>query len=149
MNHMPVERWAAVIWEKDLLSGRGTVTTGSEAFGHFPVSWSARTQTPEGKTSPEELLAAAHASCYAMAFSSTLAKRGTPPDELQVKAVCTFDRVGDGWKVTTMNLEVHGRVPGIDQAQFEEAAKAGEKGCPISNAIRNNVEIKLTAKLLQ
>ena len=145
---LPVQRWAAVIWEKDLLSGRGTVTTGSEAFGHFQVSWSARTQTPEGKTSPEELLAAAHASCFAMAFSSTLAKRGTPPEELQVKAVCSFDKVGDGWKVTTMDLEVHGRVPGIDQAQFEEAARAGEKGCPISNAIRNNVEIKLTAKLL-
>ncbi len=145
---MAVQRWAAVIWEKDLLSGSGTVTTGSEALGNFPVSWSARTQTPEGKTSPEELLAAAHASCYAMAFSSTLAKRGTPPDELQVKAVCTFDRVGDAWKVTTMDLTVHGRVKGINQAQFEEAAKAGENGCPISNAIRNNVEIKLTAKLL-
>ncbi len=124
------------------------MTTGSEAFGHFQVSWSARTQTPEGKTSPEELLAAAHASCYAMALSSTLAKRGTPPEELQVKAVCSFDKVGDGWKVTMMDLEVHGRVSGIDQARFEEAAKAGEKGCPISNAIRNNVEIKLTAKLL-
>ncbi len=145
---MPVERWAAVIWEKDLLSGRGTVTTGSEALGHFPVSWSARVETPGGKTSPEELLAAAHASCYAMAFSSTLSKRGTPSEELQVKAVCTFDKMPEGWRVTKMDLEVHGRVPGIDQAQFEEAAREGEKGCPISNALRNNVQITVTAKLL-
>ena len=143
---MAAQRRADVVWEGDLISGRGAVKVGTGVFSEFPVTWAARTEEPGGKTSPEELLAAAHASCYAMALSSTLAKRGTPPQRLNVSAVCTFEKV-DGWKVTTMELTARAKVPGIDQAQFEDAAKAGEKGCPISNAIRNNVEIKLIAKL--
>jgi len=144
---MAAQRKASVIWEKDLLSGSGKVKFDSGALPETPVTWVARTEQPGGKTSPEELLAAAHASCYAMAFSSTLAKRGTPPRRLDVTAVCTFDKVGDKWKVTTMELRVIGEVPGINQAQFEEAARAGEAGCPISNALRNNVEIRLNAQL--
>ncbi len=144
---MPVQRSAEVVWERDLLSGRGNVSVGSGALARFPVSWSARTEAPQGMTSPEELLAAAHASCYAMAFSSTLAKRQTPPEVLNVTAVCTFDRFEGGWKVTRMNLSVRGRVPGLNQAQFEEAARAAEQGCPISNALRNNLDIALTVKL--
>lgn len=144
---MAALRRADAVWEGDLLNGRGTVKVGTGVFPEFPVTWAARTEEPGGKTSPEELLAAAHASCYAMALSSTLAKRGTPPKRLNVTAVCTLDKVEGAWKVTTMELTVRGNVPGLDQAKFEDAAQAGEKGCPISNAIRNNVKIKLTAKL--
>ncbi len=144
---MAAQRRADVVWEGDLLSGRGAVKVGTGVFPEFPVTWGARTEEPGGKTSPEELLAAAHASCYAMALSSTLTKRGTPPQRLNVSAVCTFDKVEGAMKVTRMELTVKGKVPDLNQAQFEDAAKAGEKGCPISNAIRNNVEIELTANL--
>ncbi len=142
-----VQRSAIVVWEKDLLKGAGTVTVGSGAFRQFPVTWASRTEDSGSKTSPEELLAAAHASCYAMALSATLARRGTPPERLDVTAVYSFERVGDGWKVTTSELSVKGRVPGFDETMFGEAARAAEKTCPISNAIRNNVEIKLSASL--
>jgi len=135
------------MWEKDLLKGSGIVAVGSGVFRQLPVTWASRTEDPGGKTSPEELLAAAHASCYAMALSATLARRGTPPERLDVTAVCSFERVGDGWKVTTSELSVKGRVPGFDKAAFEEVARAAEKTCPISNAIQNNVEIKLSASL--
>ncbi len=100
-----------------------------------------------GAGSPEELLAAAHASCYAMALSATLARKRTPPERLNVTAKCTFDKVGDGFKVTTMELTVRGKVPTLQASAFQEAAQAAEKACPISNAIRNNVEIKLSATL--
>ncbi len=142
-----VQRTASVVWEKDLLKGAGTVTTGSGAFRQFPVTWASRTEDSGGKTSPEELLAAAHASCYAMALSATLARRGTPPERLDVTAVCSFERVGDGWKVTTSELSVRGRVVGLDERMFQDVARAAEKTCPISNAIRNNVEVRLSASL--
>jgi osmotically inducible protein OsmC len=144
---MAAQRRADVVWEKDLLTGSGKVKFGSGAIPEVPVTWVARTEQPGGKTSPEELLAASHASCFAMAFSSTLAKAGTPPKQLNVTAIATFDKVADKWKVTTMDLNVRGQVPGIDQAKFEEIAKTAEAGCPISNAIRNNVEIRLKAQL--
>ncbi len=142
-----VQRRAKVTWERDLLTGRGSVTVGSGALDEFPVTWVSRTEDSGGKTSPEELLAAAHASCYAMALSATLARRKAPPERLDVTAICSFERVGDGWKVTTSELSVRGRVSGLDQSAFVEAAKAAEKTCPISNAIRNNVEIKLSVSL--
>jgi osmotically inducible protein OsmC len=143
-----IQRSASVVWEKDLLKGAGTVTVGSGAFLQFPVTWASRTEDSGGRTSPEELLAAAHASCYAMALSATLARRGTPPERLDVTAVCSFERVGEGWKVTTSELSVKGRVPGLGMGTFEEVARAAEKACPISNAIRNNVDIKLSASLV-
>ena len=144
---MAAMRTVEVVWEKDLLTGRGSVKMGSGALPEFPVTWASRTETPEGKTSPEELLAAAHASCYAMALSATLSRRRTPPERLNVTAQCTLDKVGDGFKVTTMELTVRGRVPGLEQSTFQEVAQVAEKSCPISNAIRNNVEIRLTARL--
>jgi len=140
-------RSAEVIWEKDLLTGHGSVRIMSGALPEFPVTWASRIEAPGGKTSPEELLAAAHASCYAMALSATLARKRTPSERLDVTAKCTFDKVGDGFKVTTMELTVHGRVPGLQSSAFQDVAKEAEKACPISNAIRNNVEIRLTAHL--
>lgn len=145
---MAAQRTADVIWENDLLNGKGSITNvGSGAFSNLALSWSARTEQPGGKTSPEELLAAAHAACYAMAFSATLARNKTPPQRLDVRAQCTFDKVGDGYKVTTMELSVRGKVPGLDQAAFQEIAKKAEQGCPISNALRNNVAISVNATL--
>jgi osmotically inducible protein OsmC len=145
---MAAKSSAEVIWENDLINGHGTVSFGSGAMSATAVSWSSRTERSAGKTSPEELLAAAHASCYSMAFSAGLAKNGTPPKKLNVKAVATFDKVGDGWKVTTMELSVRGEVPGIDQAKFQELANGAKEGCPISQAIKNNVQVKLDATLV-
>ncbi len=145
---MAARRTAEVIWEGDLVKGSGKITSvGSGAFSDLPVTWASRTEEPNGKTSPEELLAAAHASCFAMAFSATLGRNNTPPEKLDVKVVSTFDRVGQGWRVVSMELLVRGKVPGLDESKFIELAKTAELGCPISNALRNNVEIKLSANL--
>ena len=146
---MVAKRRAEVTWENDLLRGKGKVRFGTGALPETGVTWASRTEQPDGKTSPEELLAAAHASCYAMALSATLAGNRTPPTRLNVTAVCTFDRVGDKWKVTTMELTVKGVVAGIDSSKFEEIARLAEASCPISNALRNNVEIKVSASLAQ
>ena len=144
------ERKAETTWSGDLMQGNGVLSTGSSGIlKETPVTWAARTEAPEGKTSPEEMLAAAHASCYAMAFSGALGRRGTPPERLHVTAVASLDRVEGAMKVTKMDLTVRGRVSGLDQAAFEEAARAAEQGCPISNAIRNNVEITVNATLEQ
>lgn len=146
---MPLaERRADVVWEGTLTQGNGVITSvGSGAFGNLPVTWASRTENPDGKTSPEELIAAALASCYAMALSAVLGERGTPPESLNVSAVCAFDVVDGAPKVTTADLTVQGRVSGLDEAGFQEAAQAGEQLCPVANALRNNVDIRLTAEL--
>ncbi len=142
------ERRADVTWTGDLAHGNGTLIGGSGAFGTLPVTWASRTEAPGGKTSPEELIAAAHASCYAMALSHALTTAGNPPERLEVGAVCGLDpKSGGGFEVVSSNLSVIGVVPGLDQAGFEEMARQGEQGCPVSNALRNNVTIGLEAKL--
>lgn len=145
---MTMKSTARAVWEHDLLKGSGTVHFMSGAAPDLPVSWAARTEASNGKTSPEELLAAAHAACYSMAFSAGLARNGTPPDRLDVQAVATFDKVGEAWRVTTMELSVTGKVPKITQQKFDELAGAAKEGCPISNAIKGNVEIRLTTRLV-
>ncbi|MBE3557880.1 MAG: OsmC family peroxiredoxin [Ktedonobacteraceae bacterium] len=144
---MKAERRAEVTWNGDLAHGNGRVKVGSGAIGELPVTWASRTERPDGKTSPEELIAAAHASCYAMALSHTLASQGNPPEQLNVNAVCTFEQVGGGFKITTITLNVHGKVPGLDAAGFARATQQAEQGCPVSNALRNNVAIHLNAQL--
>jgi osmotically inducible protein OsmC len=141
------ERRADVAWSGDLIHGKGTVKVGSGVLTDLPVTWASRTQNPDGKTSPEELMAAAHAACYAMAFSNTLATQGNPPERLAVTAVSTLDQVNGKWTITTMDLTVRGAVPGLDQAGFEQAAQKAEAGCPVSNALRNNVKITVRAQL--
>ena len=145
---MTMKSTAEAVWEHDLLKGSGRVQLKSGAAPELQVSWAARTESSNGKTSPEELLAAAHAACYSMAFSAGLGRNGTPPDRLTVQAVATFDKVGDGWKVTTMELDVKGQVPKITPEKFEELAKAAKDGCPISGALKGNVDIRLTTHLL-
>ena len=107
------ERTATTGWDGDLAHGDGTVTAGSGALGELPVTWASRTERSDGKTSPEELLAAAHASCFAMALSNGLTQGGHKPDRLEVSAVCTLDRLEVGLRVTTMRLTVRGTVPGL------------------------------------
>jgi lipoyl-dependent peroxiredoxin len=144
---MAAKRTAHAVWEGDLLRGHGTVKGTSGALGEVGVSWASRTEAPAGKTSPEELLAAAHASCFSMALSAGLGRMQKPPLRLAVSATATFDKVGDGWKVTTMELDVTGKVPGITAAEFETAAKAAGEGCPISGALKGNVLVTVRAKL--
>jgi len=145
---MATTRRADAVWEGELTSGKGQVSSGSSGlFRDLPVSWSARTEAPGGKTSPEELLAAAHASCFAMALSAGLARAGTPPKKLEVSASVTFDKVGDGWKVTKSELTVRGWVPGSDAQKFKAAADAAGQGCPISQALKGNLDVSVNASL--
>ncbi len=142
------ERRAHAVWEGSLTEGSGEVELVSSGVGKYPVTWASRVERPDGRTSPEELLAAAHAACYAMAFSATLGGGGNPPERLEVTATVSLDpKEGGGVEVTRSALEVRGVVPGMDQAGFQAAAEQGEQGCPISNALRNNVRITVQATL--
>jgi len=142
------ERTATTTWEGDLPKGQGTVSVSSGAIGDFPVTWASRSEKrSEGKTSPEELIAAAHSSCFSMALSNVLAQGGHPPDSLEVSSTVVFDMVDGAPKVTESRITVHGRVPGIDEAGFQEAVRTAEQGCPVSNALRGNVEMSVDASL--
>ena len=144
---MPAIRRAEVDWSGDLASGQGTVSAmSSHAFTSLPVSWAARTETPD-KTSPEELVAAAHASCFAMAFSGRPRRAGHPPERLAVPAEVTFDKLEAGWKVISSALTVRGVVPGMSEADFRTDAEAAKDGCPISVALKGNVELSVDAAL--
>ena len=137
---------ARAVWEGDLAHGGGRVAPGSGAFDEQDVTWASRTERSAGKTSPEELIAAAHASCFAMAFSHGLAQAGHPPEQVEVSAEVTFD-TNAGPKITTSELTVNARVPGIDEAQFQEIAEGAKEGCPVSGALKGNVEFVFRATL--
>jgi lipoyl-dependent peroxiredoxin len=142
------DRQAHTVWEGSLIEGNGELEFVSSGIGRFPVTWASRVEKADGRTSPEELIAAAHASCYAMAFSNTLAGDGTPPERLHVVATVSLDpKQGGGVEITKSALEVTGTVPGLDQAGFQAAAERGEQACPVSNALRGNVQITVTATL--
>jgi osmotically inducible protein OsmC len=142
------ERRAQIVWEGNLIQGHGTITTTSSgALKDLPVTWASRTERPDGKTSPEELIAAAHAECYAMGLAHGLATSGTPVKQLKVDALCTLNLSQEGPKIQSMDLTVEGDVPGLDQAAFEQAAQVANQRCPVSNALRNNVEIRVHARL--
>jgi osmotically inducible protein OsmC len=141
------ERQADVTWEGDLAHGRGTVTAQSGAFGPLDVTWASRTERSEGRTSPEELIAAAHASCFAMALSHELAQNGHAPERLQVQARVTLDEVDGGPKVTASHLTVRGSAPGLDADGFRAAAEAAKDGCPVSGALQGNLELSVEAEL--
>ena len=143
------ERRADVTWEGNLTEGKGTINkVGSGAFGELPITWAARTNEQSGgKTSPEELIAAAHASCYSMAFSNELFKAGYPPERVDVTAVSSLDRVDGKTTITGMALTVRGTVPNITADEFKRIAEEAKKGCPVSRALQNNVNITLDAEL--
>jgi osmotically inducible protein OsmC len=145
---MATTRHATATWTGDLLSGRGTVTADSSGiFRDQPTTWASRTEEPNGVTSPEELLAAAHASCFSMACSNELAKAGTPVERLTVEVSVSADKLEAGWTVVSAAIVVHGVVPGATQASFAEAATAAKDGCPISRALKGNVDISVEAFL--
>ena len=141
------ERTAEVRWNGTLAKGDGTMRAGSEAVTDLPIHWASRSDRANGTSSPEELLAGAHASCYAMALSLLLTRDGTPPDHLDVKAKCSLEEDGEWYTVKAMDLVVEGAVPDLDADAFEKAAREADAHCPISNALRNNVEIRLSASL--
>lgn len=145
---MAAIRRAEVSWSGELATGSGTVSAvSSGAFADLPVTWASRTESPDGRTSPEELVAAAHASCYAMAFSGRLGRNGTPPERLSISAAVTFDKLEAGWTVVSSALTVRGVVPGISAEDFVAEAKAAKDGCPISRALQGNVALSVDAAL--
>jgi osmotically inducible protein OsmC len=143
---MAAKRRASVVWQGSLLEGNGVIeTTGSGVIGDLPVTWASRTEEREqGRTSPEELLAAAHASCFSMALSHGLAQAGHAPERLEVSAEATFV---PGQGITHVDLHVRGHVPGVDDAAFLAAASDAKANCPVSQALRGNVDISLDAAL--
>lgn len=143
---MALESTGRAHWEGDLINGRGQATLDSGAGGPFEVTWKARAEEHDGLTSPEELIAAAHATCYSMAFSNMLAKNDTPPTSIDVIATTTFV---PGPGITTTELTVTAVVEGITEERFQELAEEAKVGCPVSKALAGNVEISLNASLTQ
>ena len=145
---MTAERRAEVIWEGDLFEGAGRVALGSGVANELPVTWASRTEESDGKTSPEELIAGAHAACFAMFLSNVLAKAGHPPERLDVTATSSFDKKEEGWRLTAVDLELRANVPGMEASEFEKHAEAAKEGCPVSNALKGNVDIRVKASFV-
>ena len=142
---MPRDSYAEATWQGSLLEGSGTIeSVGSGAFGPLQVTWASRAEGTGGGTTPEELIAAAHASCFSMALSNVLAKAGTPPETLSVSARVSF--VG-GTGITASALEVKGVVPGLDEDGFRAAAADAIENCPVSQALKGNVELSVASRL--
>jgi osmotically inducible protein OsmC len=141
------DRSAQVTWEGDLMSGNGEIHEApSGAFGPLQVTWASRSEDDHGgKTSPEELIAAAHAACFSMALAGGLARAGNAPERLETSATVTFV---PGTGITKSALSVVGRVPGVDEDSFRAAAEAAKEGCPVSSALKGNVELTLDARLV-
>ena len=142
---MATERKASVTWQGDLMSGQGTVeSVTSGVLGPLEVDWANRAEDAQGKTSPEELIAAAHAACFAMALSNGLAKDGHAPERLETSATVTFV---PGTGITKSALTVTGSVPSLDEDGFQQAAEEAKENCPVSSALKGNVELELDARL--
>jgi osmotically inducible protein OsmC len=141
-----VHRTAQVVWTGSIARGSGLTSGGSGAISDLPVTVASRFGEPAGKTSPEELIAAAHAGCFTMALGSILAGQGTPPERLQVTATVTLEASGTP-TIVSSRLDVHGVVPGADAASFDRAAQDAERNCPVSRALQGNVEIGVQARL--
>jgi osmotically inducible protein OsmC len=142
-----LQRDADVVWEGNVARGNGTIQGGTGALSGLPFSLPTRIGDPEGKTSPEELVAAAEAACFAMSLSGVLTRAGTPPARLEANALVTVDEVDGSHRIVTIDVTVVGDVPGIDEETFQRAAREAEAGCTISNALRAGAEINLDARL--
>ena len=144
---MALERNAFAVWTGDLRGGNGRFSMSSGTLKETPYSFATRFENAPG-TNPEELIAAAHASCYSMALAATLSARGFQPQEVRTDATCIVEpHAGGGFKITRMRLNARANVPGLSNDQFQEIAKAAEAGCPVSNALRGGVAIELTSAL--
>jgi osmotically inducible protein OsmC len=147
---MAETRHASATWSGNLTEGTGMLQyVSSGAFSRMPLTWGSRTEAHEGRTSPEELLAAAHASCFSMAFANQLAKNGTIAERLDVRVDVTADKREAGWTVLSSAIKVSGVVPGIDAETFARIADAAKDGCPISRALVGNVELSVEPTLLE
>jgi osmotically inducible protein OsmC len=144
---MAIERNAHAAWDGDLRGGSGRFDTGSGAITGEEVTFASRFEESGGKTSPEELIAAAHATCFSMALAGGLAKAGHPPTRIETDAVATLDQAEGGFRLTSMKLSVRGEVDGLDEEAFRAAADEAKEGCPVSNALADSVEITLDAAL--
>ena len=144
------DRTATTIWQGDLRSGKGEVSFDSSgAAGPLPVSAPSRFEGAAGQTSPEELIAAAHAACFSMSLAGGLKRGGNPPERLETTATVTIDQIEGGFGITRSALRVRGTVPGVTEEQFLEAARTAEQNCPVSKALQGNLEITLDASLNQ
>jgi len=143
---MATEKTATATWEGSLAAGRGMVDLGSGAAQNLEVTWKDRAEGGAG-TSPEELIAAAHASCILMALAGALARAETPPSRLESEARTIFDKVGEGFAITKIALRVRGEVDGISEVAFREAVESAKENCPVSQALKGNVEITVDAAL--
>lgn len=145
---MPIAvRDADVIWEGPLAKGAGVLASTSGALDQLGFTWASRTEQPDGKTSPEELIAAAHASCFALALTLVLGEAKTPPTNVSVHASCTLDEVEGAPRITVSRLDVRAQVPGIDEAEFAAALEKAASLCPVSNALSGNVEVEVSGEL--
>jgi lipoyl-dependent peroxiredoxin len=144
---MAVERRASAVWEGDLMGGSGEVSTQSDTVRNAKIKWSSRAEQADENTSPEELIAAAHASCVLMALANGLAQAGTPAKRLESEATSAFEQTGEGFRFTTMRLSIRGEVDGLDDAGFRRAAEDAKENCPVSQALKGNVEVSLDASL--
>src|SRR5215210_4458275 len=144
---MAVERTAKAEWQGDLMSGSGKVSTASGAVRDATVKWSSRAEVADENTSPEELIAAAHATCVSMALAHGLAQGGTTAQRLETEATATFDKVGEGFQMTTMRISIRGQVDGLDEEGFRRAAEQAKENCPVSQALKGNVDVSVDASL--
>ncbi|HKF13647.1 MAG TPA: OsmC family peroxiredoxin [Gaiellaceae bacterium] len=144
---MAVERTAKATWEGDLMGGSGQVSTESGVVQDATVKWSSRAEQADENTSPEELIAAAHAGCVSMALAHELAQAGTPASRIESEATASFDQTDDGFRLTSMRLRIHGEVDGLDEDAFREAAQNAKDNCPVSKALEGNVELSLDTSL--
>lgn len=148
MTHQ--ERNVTTSWTGDIKSGSGVLAAGTGAFGNLGIAAATRFGEPEGSTSPEELIAGAHSGCYAMNLAGTLSANGTPPESIDAKSVVTVEsKQGGGFQVTSSKLTVKAKVPGISDEDFQRLAKQAEETCPVSGALRGNLDITLDATLEQ
>jgi len=141
------ERTAEVVWNGTLARGDGTMRAGSGSVTDLPIHWASRSDRADGTSSPEELLAAADASCYAMALALQLTRDGAPPESIDVKAKCSLEEEGEWYRISTIDLEVRAQVPDMDPDAFQRSAAEADKQCPISKALRGDVEVRLSASL--
>jgi osmotically inducible protein OsmC len=144
-----VKQTASVVWQGSIARGRGQINGGSGAIAEVPVTLASRLGNVEGLTSPEELIAAAHAACFTTTLGSILARQRTPPERLTVDAVCSLDDTEGQRRILAIDLEVHGRVPGAEPDRFQQAAAEAEQNCVVTKALRGNVEIRAHATLEQ
>ena len=142
-----IERHSEATWMGEVRSGDGQITSASGTLSDTPYSFVSRFEQGDG-TNPEELIAAAHAACYSMAFAATLGRKGHKPQQITTRATISLTPQTAGFKITRMRLETRGRVEGLDEATFQEIAREAETTCPVSNVLRNNLEIELDAKLM-